>query len=161
VERRVAGERPSPAAGTGGVRRLAWLLDDIIRIPGTNLRFGLDPLLGLLPVGGDLAGGAMSTWIIVTASRLGAPPSVLIRMAANVLADTLLGAVPLLGDLFDAGWKANRRNVQLIQQYVDSPGPVHRRSRLVLALIVAVLVLALIGAALLSVVVIRWIISLF
>jgi hypothetical protein len=159
VERRVSAP-DRPVTGTGGVRRLAWLLDDIIRIPGTNLRFGLDPLLGLLPVGGDLAGGAMSTWIIVTASRLGAPPSVLVRMAANVLADTLLGSVPLLGDLFDASWKANRRNVQLIQQYVDSPGPVQRRSRVVLALIVAVLVLAIIGAALLSVVVIRWILSL-
>lgn len=159
MERR---ERVSaPPRDTEPARRLAWLLDDLIRIPGTNLRFGIDPLLGLLPIGGDLAGGALSTWIIVTASRLGAPPSVLVRMAGNVLFDTVLGAVPLLGDLFDAGWKANRRNVQLLQHYVDQPGPVQRRSRLVLALIVVALVAVILGAALLSYTLIRWILSQF
>jgi hypothetical protein len=147
--------------GAQRLRRLAWLLDDVIRIPGTNLRFGIDPLLGLLPVGGDLASGALSTYIIVAASKLGAPPAVLVRMAGNVVLDTVLGAVPLLGDLFDASWKSNRRNLDLLQQFVDRPEPVQRRSRLVLGLLIAALILLLAGAAFLSYHVIRWIIGQF
>src|SRR5690606_38404535 len=64
----------------GDLRRFAWLLDDVIRIPGTNIRFGIDPLIGLLPGGGDLAAGALSTYIILAAARAGAPPVVLLRM---------------------------------------------------------------------------------
>ncbi|MGH7465020.1 MAG: DUF4112 domain-containing protein, partial [Longimicrobiales bacterium] len=134
-----------------GVRRLAWLLDDVIRIPGTNLRFGIDPLLGLLPGGGDLAGAVLSGYIILAAARLGAPSSVLIRMSGHVILDALAGTVPLFGDLFDAGWKANRRNVELLQRYIDTPQPVQRRSRAVLALVLVAIALAVIGAAVLSI----------
>lgn len=144
-----------------GARRLAWLLDDIIRIPGTNLRFGIDPLLGLLPGGGDLAGGALSGYIILTAARAGAPPSVLVRMGANVIVDAIVGTVPLLGDLFDAGFKANRRNAALLEQYVVSPQPVERRSRVVLGLVLLALAAVLIGTAVLGVLVLRWLISQF
>ena len=146
---------------TRAVRRLAWLLDDVIRIPGTNLRFGLDPLLGLLPGGGDIAGGMFSGYIILAAWRAGAPPAVIARMGANVLLDLIVGTVPLLGDLFDAGWKANRRNARLLEQHVATPGPVKRRSRVVLALVLLALAVAVIGAAVLSVLLVRWIVSLF
>lgn len=146
---------------TRGVQRVAWLLDDVIRIPGTSLRFGIDPLLGLLPVGGDVAGGVLSGYIILAAARAGAPPSVLGRMGVNVVIDAIVGTVPLLGDLFDAGWKANRRNAALLQQYVDEPTPVKRSSRAVVALVLVVLALVLIGAAAVSVLLLRWLISLF
>jgi hypothetical protein len=146
---------------TRRVRRVAWLLDDIIRIPGTRLRFGIDPLLGLLPVGGDVAGGVLSGYIILAAARAGAPPSVLGRMGVNVMIDAIVGAVPLLGDLFDAGWKANRRNAALLQQYVDTPGPVKRGSRAVVALVLAALALVLIGAAAVSILLLRWLIGQF
>jgi hypothetical protein len=146
---------------TRRVRRVAWLLDDIIRIPGTRLRFGIDPLLGLLPVGGDVAGGVLSGYIILAAARAGAPPSVLGRMGLNVMIDAIVGAVPLLGDLFDAGWKANRRNAALLQQYVDTPGPVKRGSRAVVALVLAALALVLIGAAAVSILLLRWLIGQF
>lgn len=146
---------------TRSVRRLAWILDDVIRIPGTNLRFGIDPLLGLLPGAGDLAGGVLSGYIILAASRMGAPSSVLLRMGGNVIIDTLVGTVPLLGDLFDAGWKANRRNAELLQRYVAAPQPVQRRSRAVLALVLFALMLAVIGAAALGVILIRWLVTQF
>jgi hypothetical protein len=149
-------ERPDTAA----VRRLAWLLDDVIRVPGTSLRFGIDPLFGLLPGGGDIAGGLFSGYIIVAAWRAGAPASVILRMGANVMLDTIVGTVPLLGDLFDAGWKANRRNARMLEQYVDTPLSVERRSRAVLVLVLLVLALAVSGAAVLSVLLVRWLISL-
>jgi hypothetical protein len=81
-------------------------------------------------------------------------------MGANVLLDLIVGTVPLLGDLFDAGWKANRRNARLLEQHVDTPGPVKRRSRVVLVLVLLALALAVIGAAVLSVLLVRWIVSL-
>lgn len=147
--------------GTGGVNRLAWLLDDVIRIPGTKLRFGIDPLLGLLPGGGDLAGGILSSYIILAAARAGAPPSVIVRMGVNVALDALAGTVPLLGDLFDAGYKANRRNALLLEEFVGSPQPVERRSRAVLVLVLGAILLVLIGAALVSVMLLRWLIAQF
>jgi hypothetical protein len=147
--------------GTGGIRRLAWLLDDFIRVPGTNLRFGLDPLLGLIPGGGDIAGGMFSGYIILTAWRAGAPASVILRMGANVIADLVVGTVPLLGDLFDAGFKANRRNAALLDQYMGSPAPVEKRSRLVILFVLLGLALAVVSAAVLSVMLVRWIFSLF
>lgn len=146
---------------TRAVRRVAWLLDDVIRIPGTKLRFGIDPLLGLLPVGGDLAGSALSGYIILAAARAGAPPSVLMRMGVNVVIDAVVGAVPLLGDLFDAGWKANRRNAALLQHYVDAPAPVKRSSRAVVALVLVLVALVLVGAAAMSVMVLRWLFGQF
>lgn len=142
--------------GLETARRLAWLLDDLVRIPGTNIRVGIDPLLGLLPGGGDVAGGLASAYTIVAASRLGAPPSVILRMAGNVALDLLLGAVPLLGDLFDVGWKANRRNVALLERFVGTPQPVRRQSRLLLALVLIALALMLVGVIALSVAIVRW-----
>lgn len=154
----------SPAverARTRGVRRLAWLLDDIIRIPGTRFRFGIDPLLGLLPGGGDLAGGFLSGYIIIAAARAGAPPAVLVRMGANVVGDAIAGSVPVVGDLFDAGFKANRRNIALLEQYIEAPQPVERRSRVVLVLVLIALAAALITAAVLGLLLVRWLIAQF
>lgn len=145
-----------PPRESRGVRRLAWLLDDLIRIPGTQIRIGLDPLLGLVPGGGDLAGGALSAWIIVAAARAGVPPAVLVRMGLNVILDALTGTVPLLGDFFDAGWKANRRNVALLEDYAATPRPVERKTRLVLVLVLLVVGLVIMGAAVLGIAIIRW-----
>jgi hypothetical protein len=142
-------------------RRLAHALDDLFRIPGTSIRFGLDPLLGLIPGGGDIAGGAMASYIILTAARFGAPPSVLLRMTGNVMIDTLLGTIPLVGDLFDAGWKANKRNALLLQQFVDTPAPVQTRSRIILVLALLLLLLTILAAAGVSLLLIRWVLSLF
>ena len=143
------------------VERLARLLDDVATIPGTRIRVGLDSLLGLLPAGGDVVGGALSAWIIIAAARLGAPPAVLARMGGTVLIDTAAGAVPVLGDLFDVAFRANRRNVNLLRSYVETPGPVHKGSRTVVAIVLLVLLAAFIGAALVAILIVRWLVGLF
>ena len=146
---------------TARLQRVAHVLDDLFRIPGTNFRFGLDALIGLLPGGGDVAGGVMSAYTLLVATRVGAPISVLLRMGGNIAIDAIVGAVPLLGDLFDAGFKANRRNVDLLQRYIDQPAPTRRGSRIVVAGILLVLVLLLVGAAWVAVQIMRWVLSLF
>ena len=144
-----------------GIRRLAYVLDDLVRIPGTRIRFGLDALLGLMPAGGDLAGGALSAYTIIRAAGLGASPAVLMRMGLNVLIDTMVGAVPFLGDVFDFGWKSNRRNIALLDRYVASPVPVQQSSRYVLTAVLAVLFIVLALAAWGSVALLRWVLGQF
>jgi len=99
------------------VKIVASVLDDAIRVPGTDLRFGIDPLVGLVPGLGDLLGGAASAYIILEAARAGAPASVLTRMALNVGIDTLVGGIPVLGDLFDFAWKATEWNMALLERH--------------------------------------------
>ena len=137
------------------LRRFAWLLDNSIPIPGTKWKIGLDAIVGLIPGIGDLAGGAASGWFVLQAARLGAPKSVVARMIANVGIEMLVGAVPLLGDLFDAGWKANARNMALVERHVTAPTVARASSRKFLAGLGFGLVLMLIGAAVLAVLGIR------
>ncbi len=95
---------------------LSHLLDDFLRIPGTQIRFGLDGIIGLIPGIGDII-GAMASWIIILAAWLrGVPKVTLLRMLANVAIETVIGTVPVLGDAFDIAWKANRRNFALLER---------------------------------------------
>jgi hypothetical protein len=87
-------------------------------VPGTSLRFGLDPVLGLVPGLGDAAGALLAGWIFIEAIRLRAPRATLLRIAANIGLDALIGAVPVLGDVFDVVWKANLKNVALLERHV-------------------------------------------
>jgi hypothetical protein len=115
------------------VRRLetlAYLLDDSIPIPGTGARFGLDAVIGLIPGVGDAAGALMSCYIVLEAARLGAGFAVIMRMLLNLVIDTVLGAIPLIGDIFDATWKANDRNLRLLHRAVDAPDAARRSSKL-------------------------------
>lgn len=112
------------------LERLAWYLDSAIKVPGFNARFGLDGLLGLIPGVGDTIGALVSSAIISEAARMGAPKVLLFKMAFNVAIDALAGTVPLLGDLFDFAWKANQRNVHLLNCYLDSPRETVVTSRL-------------------------------
>ncbi|OYD24999.1 DUF4112 domain-containing protein [Oceanimonas baumannii] len=97
--------------------RLAWLLDSAIRLPG-GLRIGLDGMMGLIPGVGDLAGALFSSYILLQAARMKVPVSVLARMAFNILLELVIGSIPVLGDLFDFFFKANRRNVRLMEKYL-------------------------------------------
>jgi hypothetical protein len=117
------------------LRRVARLLDSAIQLPGTRFRFGLDPLIGLVPGIGDAIGAIFSTMIVFQAARLGAPKSTLVRMMANVAIDTLVGEIPLAGDLFDFGWKSNTRNIALLEQHMDRPVAAKVASRRVLFLL--------------------------
>lgn len=123
------------------LRDLARLLDEAIRIPGTNIRIGLDALLGLLPGGGDVAGGLLSGLIILQAARDGAPATVLGRMLGNVALDVVAGAVPLLGDIFDVAWRANSRNIRLLQSWRERPVSTTRSSKVTVVVILLALVL--------------------
>jgi hypothetical protein len=98
---------------------IARLMDTAIRIPGTNIRFGADSLLGLVPGLGDMAGALVGLAIVNEARRLGVPNHKLGLMLYNIGLDGLLGAVPILGDVFDIYFKSNRRNVQMILDHFE------------------------------------------
>ena len=100
------------------LRRLAWLIDGAFRLPGTGFRFGLNSVIGLLPVGGDAVLGAISLYIIYEAAQLGMPRHKLLQMVANVGVEVVGGSVPILGDLFDMALKANLRNLRIIEDHV-------------------------------------------
>lgn len=102
------------------IRRLARLMDAAVKVPGTKFRLGFDSLVGLVPGVGDLLGAAVSAYIIRESARLGIPRRTLMRMSANVAMDMLIGTVPLLGDVFDVGWKANLRNLKLLEQTIGT-----------------------------------------
>lgn len=133
------------------LRRVGWLLDNSLPIPGTRFRLGIDQLIGLVPGIGDLIGGLLSLYIIVESSRMGAPRGVLVRMGWNVAIDTLVGEIPILGDLFDIGFKANIRNLALLDGYLQRPVEVRRSSHRFVALLVVGLLLLTAGAIALAV----------
>jgi hypothetical protein len=107
------------------VPQLKWVdtfsrvLDTKFRIPGTGIRFGLDAILGLLPVGGDIVSLGMSGTLVATMARHGASPRLVARMLVNVALDTVIGSIPILGTLFDVVYKANYRNARLMREYYD------------------------------------------
>jgi Domain of unknown function (DUF4112) len=102
---------------------LATVMDSAITIPGTKVVMGLDALLGLLPVVGDAVSSVISGYIVWEARRIGAPRFLIARMAGNVAVDTLVGSIPVLGDVFDVAFKANRKNVALLKRHVEKHGP--------------------------------------
>jgi hypothetical protein len=104
------------------IERLEWLanmLDTAVVIPGTNIRFGADAVIGLMPGIGDVVTTLVSLFIVREAYQLGAPRSLITRMLANVAVDGIVGAVPLVGDAFDVLWRANRRNVRLLREWLE------------------------------------------
>jgi hypothetical protein len=106
--------------------RLARTMDTALKIPGTKLRFGADSVIGLIPGAGDLVGLGISSYVLLEAWRLGAPGAVLIRMAGNVAIDTGLGAVPLVGDVFDLFFKSNTKNLTLLLDHLEETGRIKR-----------------------------------
>jgi hypothetical protein len=112
----------SPEAALARLDLLSHLLDTAFVIPGTNRRVGLDAAIGLIPVVGDLISTALSSYIVWEARRLGVPKLTLMRMIANVAIDGAVGAIPLAGDVFDAFYKANRRNVALLRRHLERSG---------------------------------------
>jgi len=103
------------------IGRAAYVLDDLVRIPGTGLRLGLDPLVGLVPFLGDAVSGLMSTWIVLEAARFRLPKIVIVRMVLNALVDFGVGLIPFVGDLVDFGFKGNRRNIELFHRHAVDP----------------------------------------
>ncbi|MCA1571571.1 MAG: DUF4112 domain-containing protein [Chloroflexi bacterium] len=133
----------------GEVEALAWLLDNSIPVPGTGgRRFGIDALIGFVPVVGDLASGAIGLYVVWRGSRLGVPRVVVARMLVNSAIDLTVGAIPFIGDAFDLWFKANTRNLALIRRHVEEPETSAAREWFVL--------LALIGLVVAIVFVLGW-----
>ena len=156
---------PVDASHVRRARMLATLLDNAVRIPGLGVRVGLDPILGLIPGVGDFVGAGVSGYIIVLAARAGASPAVLARMVGNVAIDALAGAVPVLGDLADFGWKANAKNVALLEQHVTpaqaAGAAASPRKAGMFAVAAALLLLLLLaaGGLVLAIAAARWLVS--
>jgi hypothetical protein len=106
--------------GMERVRALSRLLDDAIEIPVVNYKVGLDPILGILPVGGDAVAAGISLYIVAEGARMGASRDTLLKMLLNIAIDTVTGSIPVLGTLIDAVWKANERNVALLEEEFGS-----------------------------------------
>jgi uncharacterized protein DUF4112 len=117
------------------LRRLAYWLDEGIQLPGTGLRIGLDPIIGLVPGFGDAAGAVLAAGILIEAVRRGVSRFTLGRIAFNIAIDAVLGAVPLLGDAFDAVWKANLWNIALIDRHAAVPAEAHKADRVFVVLL--------------------------
>lgn len=100
-------------AAIARMRFVARVLDDAVRVPVVGVRVGLDSVLGVAPVAGDVVTGALSLYLVVESARLGVSVPTLLRMIANVGVDAAAGSVPLVGDVFDVFWKANRKNLEL------------------------------------------------
>ncbi|MFN2603599.1 MAG: DUF4112 domain-containing protein [Gemmatimonadaceae bacterium] len=142
-------------ARLGNIRTLARVLDSAIRIPGTQIRVGADSIFGLVPVVGDIAGAALSGYIVLASARLGAPASTLARMVINIGIDTIVGSVPVLGDMFDVGWRANMKNVDLLENHLGGSERARRANRWIVVGVVGGLIVLGVGAAFIGVEVIR------
>lgn len=104
------------------IGRVAHLLDDLVAVPGTRARIGLDPIIGMVPFLGDIVTSLVAAWIVVEAARFRLPRVVMARMVINAAVDFVVGLVPFLGDLFDLAFKANRRNLELFHRHAVDPG---------------------------------------
>ena len=100
------------------LRRFAHLLDEAFRIPIIGYRVGLEPILGLVPVIGDISGFLISGYLIVRAARLGLPRALVSRMILNAVLDASIGSIPIVGDIFDFFWKVNKRNIRLVERHL-------------------------------------------
>jgi hypothetical protein len=109
------------------LERLAHWLDSVFEIPGIRVRFGIDALLGLLPGVGDTASALASIYILQAATKFGVSRITLARMTLNIMIDLLVGAVPIVGDLFDVYWKANRKNVELLRRHFRANPTIERK----------------------------------
>ena len=158
-------EIPSNKGPVAAIRErlnwLAWLLDSSIPIPGTRFTIGLDALIGLFPVVGDLVGVFLSSYILKEAAALGAPRSILLRMAFNVGVEGLVGMIPFAGDVFDAAFKANQRNVRLLNAWLDEPVRATRASRAFVLLLSLAVIAFLVLLSALGFLVARWLWNLF
>jgi hypothetical protein len=151
----VADDRQRRSRALAELGALAWLLDNSIPVPLTGgRRFGIDALIGFVPVVGDLASGAIGLLLVWRGSRMGLPRIVVARMLANTTVDMAVGVIPVLGDAFDLWFKANTRNLDLMRRHVERPGTSTRDDWLVVTTMagIVIAVIALAGWMLVSLV---------
>jgi hypothetical protein len=145
------------------LRAIARLFDQAFAIPGTRFRFGIDALFGLVPGLGDLAGAVVAAYALQVARHLRAPGAIQLHMLANIAIDALIGTIPLIGDLFDFVFKAQTRNLALLDAWVATPQRTARRSRLALLLVPLVIFVVFVALTVLGVLVLysffHWLIT--
>ena len=145
--------RKQPATVDRSLERLGWLMDDLFRIPVLGWRFGLDAIIGLVPALGDTTTSLVSLYILASAVRYRVPKITLLRMGVNIAIDYLIGSVPVVGDLFDAYWKSNKMNVELLKRRATGSIEAEKGRAsdwLFVGLIILVLVGLLLGSAVVS-----------
>jgi Domain of unknown function (DUF4112) len=134
------------------IGRVTHVLDELVSVPGTSIKVGLDPVIGVIPIAGDALAALVGLWVILEASRFGIPRVVLGRMLANLVVDLGIGAIPLLGDAYDLFFRSNSRNLDLFRRHALDPGASTRGEQaffvglVVLAIGLVWLVVTLIGA---------------
>ena len=133
------------------VRQLARVLDTAIEIPVIRVRLGADALLGLVPGAGDAVSAGLAAYPVIVAVRHRLPRTLVVRLLGNIALDAIVGTVPLIGDLFDIGFKANARNHQLLVRYAEQPLRAGRESRVLLWLAIGAMILLITALAALSV----------
>ncbi len=141
------------AAAERRIGRVTHVLDELVSVPGTSIKVGLDPVIGVIPIAGDALAALVGVWVILEASRFGIPRVVLGRMLANLVLDLGIGAIPLIGDAYDLFFRSNSRNLALFRRHALDPGASTRGEQ---AFFVGLLVLA-IGLLWLVATVIGWI----
>jgi uncharacterized protein DUF4112 len=148
-------DRKQPATVDRSLEWLGWLMDDLFRIPVLGWRFGLDAIIGLVPALGDTTTSLVSLYILASAVRYRVPKITLLRMGVNIAIDYLMGSVPVVGDLFDAYWKSNKMNVELLQRRAPGSAIEAEKGRasdwLFVGFIILVLVGLLVGSATVSI----------
>lgn len=146
--------------GTGWIKTVSYLMDEQFRLPGTRFRFGIDPIINLFPVVGDLTGFLISAGMLLAMARNGASSKVVVLMSINILVDSVIGPIPVIGNIFDFYFKSNTRNLRLMQEYfVEGKHQGSGKITIIIALIVLVLILGLLVYGLLKLG--EWIVSWF
>ncbi|CAN5128896.1 hypothetical protein BH18ACI2_BH18ACI2_07640 [soil metagenome] len=152
-------ERRRQAEIEQSIDQLSHWMDGLFRIPGVGWRFGLDALIGLVPVVGDTLTTAVSFYVLAAGVRYRVPKATLLRMGINIAIDSVLGSVPLVGDLFDAAWKSNKKNVELLRRRATVSAGEARKGRLSDWLFVGPIMLALVAMLVGALVIAWWILS--
>ena len=148
---------PQQPPGLEHLTVLSHLLDRAFRVPGTQWRFGLDALIGLIPGLGDIVGSMVGAYTLWIARKLGAPAAVQARMVLNLAVDGIVGLVPLLGDVFDFAFKAHTRNQLLLAQWLKTPHETRRSSSVVVIVGLLVLLALLVGGVWVLINVVQWV----
>ena len=121
------------------LKLLSKRLDEIITIPGTKYKIGSDPIIGFIPVIGDLIGSVLSAYIVYSGSKMGLPSNIVAKMGLNVLLDFVIGTIPIIGDFFDMGWKANKKNIKLIEINVNQSNDYLLTNNLIAATLIVII----------------------
>ena len=142
------------------VERVSYLMDESLKIPGTNFRFGLDPILNLIPFVGDISGFAVSGMLVLTMAKKGVSNKVIVLMVLNIVLDFVIGAIPIIGNIFDFTYKANSRNIKLLKEHYSENK--HQGSgKNIVAIVLVVLVIVLIALVYGLIRVTAWVINMF